>query len=234
MQLITLPTEQTTAATDALLAAIAVYCALVLQRFRAANPFKVRIWTWTLLLLACAAALGFIAHGIDMRPEMRNLAWQPLNLALGLVVALFCTGALLDLWGEHLAHRALLPMVCIGASFYAVTLAMDEAFLIFDIYELLAMCAVLIIYAWLAVVRRFPGSALMLAATLINILAAALQATDVRFNFIWQFDHNGVFHLVQSLGVVLLTVGLRSALMARDRRSVSLECSEPDHGPIGS
>jgi len=30
----------------------------------------------------------------------------------------------------------------------------------------------------------------------------------VHVTFVWEFDHNGIFHLVQALGVILFCVGL--------------------------
>ena len=32
---------------------------------------------------------------------------------------------------------------------------------------------------------------------------------------IWEFDHNGVFHLVQVVGVLVLNYGLRAAFLAK-------------------
>ena len=45
----------------------------------------------------------------------------------------------------------------------------------------------------------------------VNILAAAVQAEGaLGFTLIWTFDHNGVFHLVQMVGLGLLVWGLKS------------------------
>jgi hypothetical protein len=53
----------------------------------------------------------------------------------------------------------------------------------------------------------------MAAGVFLSIVAAAIQAkqsTSIRV--IWEFDHNGIFHLVQMAGLVLLLAGLRAGL----------------------
>jgi hypothetical protein len=43
----------------------------------------------------------------------------------------------------------------------------------------------------------------------LSIIAAVIQATgSIGFTLIWEFDHNGVFHLVQMPGIVLLAAGV--------------------------
>jgi len=51
-------------------------------------------------------------------------------------------------------------------------------------------------------------------------VAAAIQATQAAsFTFIWPFDHNGVFHLVQMVALVVLCAGLQSSLVSSTVRS---------------
>ena len=43
-----------------------------------------------------------------------------------------------------------------------------------------------------------------------SLAAGALQAADLgTVHLVWDFDHNGVFHLVQLAAIVLLGAGLR-------------------------
>jgi len=213
MQFIDSATEQTTAATDVVLALLAVYCAVLLRRFRLTDPFKVGVWTWTFVLVALAAALGAVAHGFEMSQRLWDQIWQPLNLCLGLAVALFCVGAFYDSWGRRFARRALPPMICLGVVFYAATTVIQKGFLVFVIYEALAMITALVIYVRLAVGDRLPGALVMALGILVNILAAAVQASgSVGFTLVWEFDHNGVFHLIQVFGLLLLYAGLHVAL----------------------
>ena len=48
---------------------------------------------------------------------------------------------------------------------------------------------------------------------LTTIIASAVQVTKiVHFTFIWAFDSNGVFHLIQIVAFLILTAGLHISL----------------------
>jgi hypothetical protein len=50
----------------------------------------------------------------------------------------------------------------------------------------------------------------MASGVMISIIAAGLQAKkSMVFMLVWKFDHNGIYHLVQSIGLLFLIVGLR-------------------------
>jgi hypothetical protein len=56
------------------------------------------------------------------------------------------------------------------------------------------------------------------AALAVSLAAGAVQATDLgSVRLLWEFDHNGLFHLVQLVGLVLLVAGLRRLLPAAAR-----------------
>lgn len=215
MEFVTIPTEQTTAATDLVLTVLAFLIAFFLQRYRGMDRFKVSIWSWALVLLAVASKLGAITHGLVMREEMREILWQPLELSMGLSVALFGVGALYDLFGRKAARRFLVPLLGLGTVSYVVMTIMGEDFVVFIVYEAAMIVGVAVIYAILALRERRPGAMLMTAAMGVNLVAAALQTSEVTFRFVWRFDHNGVFHLVQCAGLVVLAVGLRRSLIKK-------------------
>ncbi len=53
----------------------------------------------------------------------------------------------------------------------------------------------------------------MIGGILLSLLAAAVQTRGtVAFTLIWPFDHNGVFHLIQLLGLVALLWGICSSM----------------------
>ena len=55
-----------------------------------------------------------------------------------------------------------------------------------------------------------PGAWLMATGVFCSIIAAAIQTRkSVSLTFIWRFDHNGIYHLVQVLGLMFLLIGLR-------------------------
>jgi hypothetical protein len=89
-----------------------------------------------------------------------------------------------------------------------------DTFLISIVYQITAMLFALVAYGWLAINHQLSGAGLMAAGILVTILAAGVQAgQSVSFTFIWKFDHNGAYHLIQMVGVILLTAGLRSSFL---------------------
>ncbi len=226
MEFIDSPTEQTTAITDLILAALSLSSALYLRRYRIADPWKATLWAWAFVLLSLASGLGAAAHGIRLSLTAIRLLWQPINIALGLTIALFVVGAVYDLSGRRVARRLLPLMIGAGLAFFAVNQIVTGTFLAFLIYEAVAMLVALIIYARIAFSHSLPGAALMVAGTLLTVIAAAFQNNHaIELVLIWRFDHNGVFHLIQMIAVLALVAGLRAALLAQlERANKDFKC----------
>ncbi len=213
MQIIASPTERTTAATDAVIAAVSLRYARELLGYRQSNPWKAGVWAATFGTLSASGLLGAVVHGLEMPEERRTLLWRPLTLTLGFTVALFATGAVGDLLGERAARRALPGLILSAIGFYTISQRIQRGFLIFIIYEAVAMLFALAAYARLAQAGRLSGSQQMAAGVLLSILAAAIQASSAELViFGIPFDHNGLFHIVQIAGLPLLAAGLRAAL----------------------
>lgn len=217
MAFIDIPFEQTTAATDAVLAVMALAAAIYLKRIGKQNRWKTGLWVWVFYLLSLAAILGAVTHGFMMSDELRAFLWHPLNLSLGLLVALFVAGSAYDITSEVTARRILFIMLGLGAGFFSLTLVWPDSFIVFIIYEAAALVFALAGYVWLWGKKHMAGSGQMATGILITIVAAGVQAhNSIVVDFIWQFDHNGVYHLIQMVGVIFLVSGLRSGLRPRE------------------
>ena len=111
-------------------------------------------------------------------------------------------------------------MIALAVVFFGVTQVASGAFLVFVLYEAVAMLFAFGVYAYLTTKETGGAMSLMLVGVGLNIVAAAIQATQaVSFTLVWPFDHNGVFHLVQMVALFVLCVGLRNSLVptaARD------------------
>ncbi len=105
----------------------------------------------------------------------------------------------------------LLPfMLVVGVGFFLFTLWKPGTFMTFIAYEALAMLFALGVYAYLFFTAALAGAGWMLAGVLVTISAAVVQATGKAGKSIfWYFDNNGVFHLIQMAGMVLLFMGLK-------------------------
>ena len=208
MELVAPGPERTTAATDAVLVLAALVAIGVLRR-RTAGSFGRSVWLAALGALALASALGAAAHGLRLDDRTRELLWQPLYLALGVTMALFVVGAVRDWRGERVGRRALGPMLGLAVAFYGITRLAGGDFLAFVVYEAAALLFALLVYVRLAARDGRAGAGAMTTALALSLAAGAVQAAEVgSVRLLWEFDHNGLFHLVQLVGLVFLVLGL--------------------------
>ncbi len=211
MELIASTTERTTAATDLILALAATVAVAALGR-RTAPSFARRVWQAALVAAAAGAALGTAAHGLALTAETRELLWQPLFFLLGVTVSLFVVGAVASWRGATAAGRLLPPMLGLALLFYLATRLTGGDFLVFVLFQAGTLLFAMAVYLWLGA-RGVPGAALVAAGLAITLAAGAVQAIDdLEVRLVWPFDHNGIYHLVQLVGLAVLTWGLTRTL----------------------
>jgi hypothetical protein len=208
------PAEQTTAATDMVLACLTAGCSISLLRMRQHAPWKATLWAAAFGMMTLAALLGAVAHGFKMSEKTYANLWKPLNLGLGIVIALFVSGVVYDTWDRQAARRMLKPMLAVSGGFWTITLLRSGSYLQFVLYQSGAMLFALGAYGRLARQQQLAGAELIVASIITTMAASAIQASErVSLRLAgWQFDHNGVYHLVQIVGILLLYAGLRVSL----------------------
>jgi hypothetical protein len=209
-QLTGVEAELTTAATDALLTVAVLVGIAWLCRVAPPSPRRT-LWVRGLALFAVAGALGAFVHGFDLEPGTRALLWQPLYLTLGSALAFFSAGAIGDWRGDQPARRALPFLLALALAFYLLTRLSGGKFLVFVIFEAAALLFALAVYVRLAFKGK-PGAGLVVLGLLLSLAGGVLQASSLSLQVIWEFNHNGLYHLVQLVGVVFLVVGLRGTL----------------------
>jgi len=215
MKLIEDPAEQTTAATDIILALVAFGGVLLLQwtRVNTGELWRINLWSAALGLMGLAAVLGTVAHGLALKTTLHHRIWLALNMALALAVSLFVVGVVNDLWSCEASRKALPFMLMAGLGFYLTTLIYPGIFFLFIVYEGLALSFALGAYLFLAVSGE-PGAGFMAGGVLVSMVAGGLQTRkSIAFTLIWKFDHNGTYHVVQTVGLLFLIAGLRVSLI---------------------
>lgn len=202
--------ETTTAVTDLLLAGLSWWGAWMLWR-TTPRTYLQRTWLAALDVFGLAALLGAVAHGFRWSAGALELLWQPLYLILGVAVALFVAAAIASLWGAGAARRAMPFLLAAAAGFYLLTRATNGDFRVFVAYE--GAGILLALGAHLRLAWRVPGAGLVAAGLAISLVAGVVQAVDtISLRLVWTFDHNGVYHLVQGVGIGVLLAGLRRML----------------------
>jgi hypothetical protein len=205
------PREQTTAATDLLLA-VGAYIAI--WRLHGAPGWRRQVWQSAFGLLVGSSVLGAVVHSVRLSAASRERLWQPLNLLLGLMLALFATGAISDRWGRRAGQRVLPLLVIAARGCVWLSRRVQRGFLPFIIYEIPVMLTALMIYIDLAR-RRYFGARNITIGILITMLAAGIQTSSLALRIgKLPFDHNGLFHLVQLIAFPFLVEGVRAILAA--------------------
>ncbi|XOV86562.1 MAG: DUF6962 family protein [Pseudomonadota bacterium] len=216
IEVVQVPTEQTTAITDLMLAAVSFIAGAYLARFSRIAPQRSRIWGLVCGGTGAAAALGAVAHGVLLSPTATQLVWPLIYLILAGTVALFGMGALQDCTNARVARRFAPLLFLIAALFFGYSLIDPDNFLPFVVFELVAMVASLCVYLWLGVKQMLKGAGLIALSIALTIVAASIQATEsARFTLLMPFDHNSVYHLLQIVAVVILVAGLRVGMEDR-------------------
>ncbi len=210
-------TELTTAITDILLGLLALYVVRDLRRHGSSSDRrKTKIWSFAFTCLAIASFIGAIVHGFEFGETAEFWLWQPIYLLLGLTVMMFFVGVVYDLRNFSIPAWLSPLAILVALVFYAVTFFGPAPFVAFIAFE--GVILVIAFFGYLIVTIRggVRGSALMLLGVLTSIAAAAIQVTGaVTLTVIWEFDHNGVFHLVQMLALLFFMYGLRAELRWR-------------------
>lgn len=224
------PTEQTTAITDLFLSLQAIGAIWILNRSQAKRPGWTDLWTWFFSLLSLSSLLGALSHGLKMTATVNTALWIVIYLALGIMMALFLIAAVTMHWSPELGIRCLPYGMLIAFTFFVVTQVWSDSFLLFVIYEAISMLLALILYLSCFWLRREKGSGLLAAGILVGIAAAIIDTqSTLRFTFIWEFNNHGIFHLVQMISLLLLTIGVCStqqAATASQCCSASEACAE--------
>ena len=215
MEFIDIPTEQTTAATDAILAVLAFYGVLRLKRAGRKDQWKANIWVGVLALLGIAAMLGAIVHGLKLSEQTQSWLWHPLFLSLGILVALFLVAVVYDLKGKPAAGMLLPFALLTGLGFFIYITFAGGTFKMFVAYQGIVMLVAFCGYVWLALIKQLAGARLVASGILLTLFAAWVQANKaLSFTFIWAFDHNGVYHLIEMLAIIMLIIGVNKALVS--------------------
>ena len=211
LEIIDSPTERTTAATDLLLAAQGFIWAWYITTIGQSAPWQATVWTWAWALIGLGSFLGAIAHGLKMERKPYIRTWRGIALILGLAMGLFLVAGVYDLLGETIARQFLPVGILIGLAFFIFTFFGPETFLVFIVYETVILVLAVLTYSWLGLTGQLSGAWLMVVGVILGLIAAAIQAKEsLTMTFIWQFDWNGIFHLVQLLSNTVVLLAIRA------------------------
>lgn len=216
MEFTRVATEQTTAATDVMLALLSMGCMAFLWSVRRVDRWKVSCWILAIGSLAIASLLGAVVHGIRMPPHVRQQLWMPLNVLLITTAVFILTGTIYDRWGRRVAARAAAFIIALATALLLAMIAGIRARLLLPAAEVTGLLFTIGTYLQLTWKKQCPGNLYMLTGMIITLIAGLVETMQITaLHFIWQFDANGIFHLVQAPALALITLGVRKSLQGQ-------------------
>lgn len=191
--------EPTTTLTDYAMALVGWASAAWLAR-RAQGHVSRRTWATGLVLVGVAAVLGGSLHGFApvLSAGSKAALWRATYVMVGAANLAFLVGIA---WAVFRPGKVRLAAVVLFAIHFVVFCAllmraMDFALVIQDYAIVLAAFTVLAVHEW----RRGSGAASWLAAAIsVSALGAIVQRSGFAFHV--HFNHNDIFHVLQSVGL---------------------------------
>ena len=180
--------EPVTVLTDCLLAAVCFFLGARLTR-------RSSLWALAFIALGTAALLGGTWHGF----WQSGLLWRTTTLAVGVAsFGMVAGSAVATTHGALL--RLLLGFAAVKLAVYSLWMLRHDDFIWVVADTGIALVVVALLYAC-----RFNGW--MLAGVAVSITAGLLQASGVALHT--HFNHNDLYHVVQTLAMFVLYKGLK-------------------------
>jgi len=208
-------TEPMTMATDYVMGAVALALAIRMLRQReTAGQTAVRLWATALVMTGFAALVGGSYHGFIkmLPPELAARLWTLTLAATGFGSAALLAAAVVAGTGGVL-RRVLVWAVVAKLASYLFWIWSHTDFIVVIVDYTSALAGVV----WLARLSRPSGltraAGWITAGAAVSVVAGLIQALRVAPHP--QFNHNDLFHVVQTGALYLL---YRGGLLMRDTR----------------
>jgi len=221
IQLIESATERTTAATDLILAVEFLLFAIFFI-ISASDGKRAAAWSIPFLLLAAAFSIGTIAHGFQMSEKTNLMLWLFLSgfSAFGLA---HLVSASVGEWKPAWYKKAAVGVSLAAIIFIGITVKFSS-FTVYVIFIVITMALV----SWLnAMCFEISGNRkhlLIIFGAILTVIASLVQLIkSIHFTMIWEFDYNGVFHLVQMLAGIFLGLGIIGVMQSASSRSDTIK-----------
>jgi hypothetical protein len=191
--------EPTTTLTDYAMALVGWASAAWLAR-RARGHVARRTWVVGLVLVGVAAVLGGSLHGFApvMSASSKALLWRATYVTVGAANLAFLVGIAWAVFRPGKVRPAAVVLCAIHFVVFCALLmrAMDFGLVIQDYAIMMAAFTALAVHEW----RRGSGAAFWLGAAIgVSVLGAIVQRSGFAFHV--HFNHNDIFHVLQSVGL---------------------------------
>lgn len=199
--------EPTTAITDLMIAALAVYIARELHAWHSVRLMNIH-WHWGLAFyaLAIGAFLGAVSHGIGphFSDESRKLIWKAAVIPVGFTSVFFLMGAFHSSFSfDAVRWLSWIPLAFLAA--YLFTISKDDSFLNVVKFYAPAMALVFALMLYGHFGMNSPGTGMVALGIFIMFIGAGVQVSG--FGIHQHFNHNDIFHIIQMIGMAVMHKG---------------------------
>ena len=169
------------------------------------------LWVITFVVFIISSLVGAFIHGIQLKQETKKILWAFLNINLYLTIATYSICIWYEAYGLKIT-RILIPIytiLAIGIGLYNNFIAGSyTSFVVFTIINLFLLMIILIIN-----IRKKHYLVYFLLAIIVFTIGSYLQTIyTLRLDLILVLDHNGIYHLMVMLFVILNYIGIKRSI----------------------
>lgn len=204
------PPELTTGATNLLIVAVCIVCAVRISRIRQEKSLRGSCWLMLFAIMIPTGIYGFVVHAFVMSPETKRIAWIFLSVLLGLTTMSCTISLLFEIFGRpHM--KAILVLNGAAVILFTVVVCflskiVPSIHLVFITYTGIVFAVVL---AFLFIKRKDKPHFWWYIFAILTIVIGGLFEVCGAFtvSVIWKFDQGSVCHLAIAAAMCLFAVG---------------------------
>jgi hypothetical protein len=198
--------------TDAVLGVVALFAAYSLNGEGRTNAR----WRWAFVFIGAAALLGAVYHGFleDMQP-IGQYTWAAITILVAVSISFVLAATISTVLGEGRGKILLAVRTVSLAAFIVLALMGHAAVSTLVITEGGTMLIILGLWA-MALWRREPGILMIVAAIVASGAGGVVRNLPISVDIGgWDFQGVAWFHIIQTMGIILLFVGVQRWAAAR-------------------
>jgi hypothetical protein len=192
--------------TDAVLGIVALLAALGLG----GQSKTYARWRWAFVFIGLAALLGAVHHGfLEDTPSIARHTWAAITILVAVSISFVLAATISTVLGEGRGQALMVVRSVSLGVFIVLALLGETAVSTLVITEGGTMLIILGLWA-MAMSRREPGVLLIVAAMVVSAAGGVVRNLPVGIDINgWYFGSDAFFHMIQTLGIFLLFVGVR-------------------------
>ncbi|WP_196889223.1 DUF6962 family protein [Aureivirga sp. CE67] len=214
--------DQSAAFTDLIIALLSFIFFLAIRRAGwKIDRRKTGIWGLIFVCISISSLLGAVTHGLEISELTYKILWNIIFLCSGFLISFVGVGALYDFYKKRLSDAIYWLAAGMSILFFLFNLYGPDTFLFFIGYEVIILLLALFYYNRIYQKTKMKWTSKMIIGILLSFLAAIAQTIeDLKITLIWDFDNNGVFHIIEVFALSFMASGVLSELRFQKKQKI--------------